>query len=366
MMPLLINWFPSSRVNNYRPRFFCEREWYWYVRLMPPLVVLANYYFIGSAYFRDPFTFLVGTTLAVGLYWLSVILVTLTVRWSIRRYPGMQQTVPRTLLMLTSVGVLTIGLAVVYVWTYSVLSVTGIRFSWLAVRPVWAVGLLSDAFLCIALGLFYTYSQWKLELQEDEHLQRQALQSQYDTLKGQLNPHFLFNALNSVSALIGEEPKQAEEFVDKMARVYRYMLQSGRPNDQSAFVTLQAELEFISLYADLLQVRYQTSLRINQPLYVSSMFLTRSVLPLSLLTLVDNAVKHNAMSIGKPLVICIDVTSDGWLQVTNNRQQRTIRLEAIRAGLVSLVARYELLSPKAVVVEATDDYFKVALPLLTF
>ncbi|MBD2755344.1 histidine kinase [Spirosoma sp. BT704] len=361
-MPLLTNWSPPSRVDSYRPRFFCEREWRWHVRLMPPLFLLANYYFIGSAYFRNPFTFVIGTALAFSLYWFSVVLITLTVRWSIRHYPGMQQTVPRTLVMLTFIGALTIGLSIVYVCAYSTL--TSVPFTWLAVRPVWIVGLLSDAFLCVALGLFYTYSQWKLELQEDEHLQRQALQSQYDTLKGQLNPHFLFNALNSVSVLIGEEPKQAEEFVDKMARVYRYMLQSGRSNDQSACVTLQAELEFISLYADLLQVRYQTSLRIDHPSYVSSMLLTRSVLPLSLLTLVDNAVKHNTMSTGKPLVICIDVTPDGWLQVINNRQQRTIRLEAIRAGLVSLVARYELLSSEAVVVETTDDYFKVALPLL--
>lgn len=266
-----------------------------------------------------------------------------------------------------------------YVWAYSLLPTPGDPFSWALVRSVWVVGLLSDAFLCIALGLFYTYAQWKLELQEDEQWQRQALQRQYDTLKGQLNPHFLFNSLNSLSVLIGEEPQQAEQFVDKMARIYRYMLQSGRSIDrvrdgqenvsitsgQSEFVTLQAELDFINLYADLLTVRYRNNLRIERPVYVSSMHLTRSVLPLSLLTLVDNAVKHNTMSVSKPLVIRILVTPEGWLQVINNRQQKLIRLETARAGLVSLVARYDLLSQEAVVVEATETYFKVALPLLT-
>ena len=378
MIPLRTNWSPLSRLDCYRPRFFFKREWRWHVLMMPVLFPIASYYFIGPTYFTHLSTFVVGTILAFGLYWLTVFLLTLAIRWTIRHYPGMQQTVPRTLVMLLSVGSITVGLSIGYVWMYSLIPVTGVTFSWSMVRPVWAVGLLSDAFLCIALGLTYTYSQWKLELQEDEQLQRQTLQQQYDTLKGQLNPHFLFNALNSLSVLIGEEPQQAELFVDKMARVYRYMLQSGRTTDQvrdgketasvtngpGEFVTLQAELDFISLYADLLQVRYNTSLRIERPATVDNTYLTRHLLPLSLLTLVDNAVKHNVMSVSKPLVITIDITPDGWLQVTNNRQQKTIRLETIRAGLVSLVARYDLLSPESVVVEANDSYFKVTLPLL--
>ena len=149
------------------------------------------------------------------------------------------------------------------------------------------------------------------------------------------------------------------------------MLQSGRPTEQvrdnslqSEFVQLQAELDFIALYADLLQVRYRHSLHIDLPVYISSLDLTRNVLPLSLLTLVDNALKHNTMTVDKPLLITVEITPNGWLQVTNNRQQKTIRLETTRAGLVSLVARYELLSQEPVVVEATDNYFRVALPLL--
>ncbi|UFH51834.1 sensor histidine kinase [Spirosoma sp. KNUC1025] len=378
MIPLRTDWSTLSALDRYRPGFFLQREWRWHVLMMPVLFPIANYYFLGASYFRSLPFFVVGTVLSFGLYWLSVFLLTLAVRWAIRYYPGMQQTVPRTLAMLSSVGFMTIGLAIVYVWVYSLVPLTGVTFSWALVRPVWVVGLVSDAFLCIALGLFYTYSQWKLELQEDEQLKRQALQHQYDTLKGQLNPHFLFNALNSLSVLIGEEPRQAEQFVDKMARVYRYMLQSGRSTDrlrdagetasstsaQSEFVTLQAELEFIRLYADLLQVRYNNSLRIELPTSVSPTYQTRYLLPLSLLTLVDNAVKHNVMSASKPLVISIRITSKGWLEVTNNRQQKAIRLETIRAGLVSLVARYDLLSQETISVEATDTYFRVALPLL--
>ncbi|WP_420149217.1 sensor histidine kinase [Spirosoma sp.] len=373
MIPLRTNWSAFAAIDNYRPHFFFKREWQWHVFMMPLLFPIANYYFIGLPYFTNLSFFLVGTALAFGLYWVSVFLLTLAIRWVIRHYPGMQQTIPRTIVMLLAVGTITIVLSIFYVWIYSLVPITGVTFNWSIVRPIWVTGLLFAAFLCIALGLIYSYAQWKLELQEDEQLQRQALQHQYDTLKGQLNPHFLFNALNSLSVLIGEEPKQAEEFVDKMARVYRYMLQSGRSTDrlrdgrssieQSELVTLQAELEFIHLYADLLQVRYNNCLRIERPAEVSNVHLNCHLLPLSLLTLVDNAVKHNSMSASKPLVISIEITPNGWLQVTNNRQQKTIRMETIRAGLVSLVAQYDLLSQEAVVVEATDTYFKVSLPL---
>ena len=186
----------------------------------------------------------------------------------------------------------------------------------------------------------------------------------------------MFNALNSLLVLIGEEPRQAEQFVDKMARVYRYMLQSCRStdrardgydplaDDQTQLMALQAELEFINLYADLLRVCYGNSLHIQQPATISSAHLMRMLLPLSLLTLVDNAVKHNSMSVGKPLVITIEITPDEWLQVTNNRQQKTIRLETIRSSLPSLVTRYGLLSQKTVGVETTAYHFKVRLPLL--
>lgn len=370
MIPLSNNCSPLLAVDTYRPRLFFKYEWRWHVLIMPILFPAANYYFIGPSYFHNLLPFGVGTLVALGLYWLSVVAFMLTVRWTIRHYPGMQQTILRTLVMLITVGTVTVGLCIFYVWVYSLFPVTGVLFSWKTVWPVWIIGLLFDAFLCIILGMVYTYAQWKQELKEDEQLHRQALQNQYDTLKGQLNPHFLFNALNSLSVLIGEEPKQAEQFVDKMSRVYRYMLTRNSCNatcaDQTKgeLVSLQTELEFVDLYADLLQIRYNNSLSIVRPTTVSPDYLTRCILPLSLLTLIDNAVKHNVMTPAKPLVITLEITEDGWLKVTNNRQQKAIRLETIRAGLTSLMGRYQLLNDEPVLVEATDTYFRVAIPLL--
>ncbi len=338
--------------------------------MMPILFPIGNYYFIGPRYFTDPLLFGIGTGLVFGLYWLSIVTLTLTVRRVINRFPASHQTLIRMLVMLAAVGILTVGLAAFDVWVYSLVSATGVRFSWAAVRPIWALGLLFDVFLCMALGLVYMYTQWSKDLREDEQMQREQIQRQYDTLKGQLNPHFLFNSLNSLSILISEEPKLAEEFVDKLALVYRYMLQPGRRVDPSAIsgpgevVTLQAELEFMNSYADLLQIRYGQRLKIKRPEVNNKLFLTYTLPPLSLQTLIDNAIRHNGMSAGKPLIITIDITDDGWLVVSNNRHKKTIHLVTGNTGLGGLTAQYRFLSEKGIMVDATETNFQVAIPLL--
>ena len=151
--------------------------------MMPFLIALANMYLIGPLHFTNRLAFAAGSMLAFGLYWVSVVLLTLGVRQPIRYYPGMQQTVLRTLVMLGWVGSFTLILSIIYVSAYSLVSATKVAFSWTLVQSICIAGLLADAFLCIILGLSYTYSQWKVELQEDEQWQRQALQRQYDALK---------------------------------------------------------------------------------------------------------------------------------------------------------------------------------------
>ncbi|GAB4041125.1 hypothetical protein GCM10028809_67500 [Spirosoma gilvum] len=339
--------------------------------MMPILFPIGNYYFIGPAYFSDPVKFVVGTGIVFGLYWLSIITLTLTVWWAIRQYPAAHQTIRRSLVMLLSVVSLTIALAIFDVWVYSLVPATGVRFSWAAVKPIWVLGVIFDAFLCLALGLFYTYARWRQDMAESEQLQRVSLQQQYDTLKGQLNPHFLFNALNSLSVLISEEPKQAERFVDKLAVVYRYMLQADRRNGQSSMkntgelATLQAELNFIRSYTDLLGVRYGQSLQVRLPAPADQAYTACIVPTLSLQTLIDNAIKFNAMSATTPLCISIDVNDSDWVEVTNNRQPRTIRLETGGSGLGSLTAKYRLFTEKAIMVESNEVQFRVKLPLLT-
>lgn len=185
-----------------------------------------------------------------------------------------------------------------------------------------------------------------------------ALQHKFDTLKSDLNPHFLFNSLNSLSTLISEDTTKAERFVDDLARVYRYLLQAGKHE----LVTLQTEVEYTRIYTNLLSIRYGASLAIE--LDLKHDYLSLSLPPLTIQTLVDNAIKHNIMSATKPLIIRATTTPDGRLEVKNCFQRKINRIETTRAGLANLTARYDLLGENKLVIKQEDQWFIVTVPLI--
>ncbi|CCH52104.1 Sensor protein lytS [Fibrisoma limi BUZ 3] len=339
--------------------FFSKPEWWYHVLMMPLLFPLGNYYFIGTRYFDDTRVCLVGTAIIFVLYWISIVLLTLVVRSVIRWYPDVRQTLPRTFVMLVLVGLVTALLALFDVWVYSLVPLTGVRFSWETVKPIWALGLVFDVSMCLTLTMLYTYTKWHENQAETEQLKREALQHQFDTLKNQINPHFLFNSLNSLSSLIGEDTERAEQFVDQLAKVYRYLLQSNTRD----LVPLRTELDFITAYINLLQTRHGNSLQVEQ--VVDPAYLESSLPPLSLQVLIDNAIKHNVMLADKPLYISIRTMPGGQLQVVNNVQRKTRRFETHRSGLANLMAKYRLLSTTPIGIEQTEVNFGVTLPLLT-
>jgi sensor histidine kinase YesM len=164
--------------------------------------------------------------------------------------------------------------------------------------------------------------------------------------------------------LIGEDPRQAERFVDEMAKVYRYLLQAHRSSQQPAqagLTTLEAEVRFIESYAYLLRTRYGAALDLRVvPAEASP---SGGLLPLTLQTLVDNAIRHNVVSAARPLRIEIHA-SPGHVRVQNSLQKRSVRVPMAREGLSGLQARYQLLQPaKSLVVDANEDYFSVSVPL---
>jgi hypothetical protein len=357
-----------------RPHFFSTYEWGYHWAVTPLLFPLGNYYFIGPRYFRDPVVFAVGTAVVFGLYWFSVVTLTLAVRWVIRQNPGLRQSVRRLGLMFGTVGALTVVLAVFDVWVYSLVPATGVRFSWAAVRPIWVLGLGFDVLLCAALSLFYTYAQWQQDQSEAEQLERRALQRQYNQLKTQLKPHFLFNSLNSVSVLIHENPAQAERFVDQMARVYRYLLQAGRKAEAAGTdaateapdrVPIQAELDFLASYASLQQVRYGAALAVEAPGPLDPALSARGVPPLTLLTLLDYAVQHSVLTTEQPLTVRLTVTPDARLLVTYPHQPKKLRVDPGQNELNTLLANYRLLTAEPVEWTVTDGQVWVRLPLLS-
>jgi two-component system, LytTR family, sensor kinase len=204
----------------------------------------------------------------------------------------------------------------------------------------------------------YTIKQWKNSLTEKEQLQQLTIQQEFETLKSQVNPHFLFNCFNTLSSLIVEDRKQAEVFLNELSKVYRYLLR----NNEDGLSSLQTEIRFIESYYRLLKTRHGEAVQLS---IETDKKYDHYLLPsLTLQLLVENAVKHNVLSKNKPLVIDIFTTAGNKLVVSNNLQLRTLKVPSNKIGLDNIKAKYELLNQPGFQVLKDKKTFSVVLPLI--
>jgi LytS/YehU family sensor histidine kinase len=201
--------------------------------------------------------------------------------------------------------------------------------------------------------------QLKQTVEEREMLKRESLKAQLDALKTQVNPHFLFNNLNTLSALIPENPKQAINFVQQLSKVYRHILEVR--DEQS--ISLNEELEVMKAYAFLLKTRFGNNLEIKIEIPAEKMI--SHIVPLSLQILMENAIKHNIVSSEKPLHIEVSTIS-GRLVVSNTLQRKNQLSESTGIGLDNIRNRYKLLSNRLVEVKQNNSNFIVSIPLLDY
>lgn len=215
---------------------------------------------------------------------------------------------------------------------------------------------------CIIIGGIYEgiyyFNQWRNAAVEAEILKKENLQSQFDGLKQQMSPHFLFNSLNTLSSLIRKDADRAELFLDELSRVYRYLLR----NSEDTVIDLETELQFIQSYFHLLTTRYVDSITLCVD--VDKNYYPYSLPPLTLQLLVENAVKHNVVDKEHPLLIRIESLPDETLVISNNLQRKTNRLPSGKIGLANIATRYRLLNSPAVVISESGDEFRVRIPLL--
>lgn len=182
--------------------------------------------------------------------------------------------------------------------------------------------------------------------------------AQFESLKNQLDPHFLFNSLNVLSALIDENPDQAQKFTSSMSKIYRYVLEQK----DKELVTVLDEIEFAKTYCNLLKTRFEDSVDFEFDVLKEDE--QKLVVPLSLQLLLENCIKHNFATSSKPLII--KVYSEGsYLSVKNNLQKREQLKESAGIGLSNIVQRYSLLTDQNVFVEESAQDFKVKIPVLT-
>ncbi|PKP13102.1 MAG: histidine kinase [Bacteroidetes bacterium HGW-Bacteroidetes-3] len=182
--------------------------------------------------------------------------------------------------------------------------------------------------------------------------------AKYESLKSQIDPHFLFNSLNVLTSLIGENPKLAEKFTTKLSKVYRYVLEQKNKD----LIELDEELHFAKTYMELLKMRFENAVTFEIPEKASDS--EYKILPLSLQLLLENTIKHNVFSEENPLKVTI-TEENGYLVVSNNFNPKTTMENGTKIGLKNIIDRYHLITLKKVLVEKNTENFIVKLPLLT-
>lgn len=321
--------------------------------VIPIYIGAHNTILLGGSYWQNWRVFLFGTVVAFVAAYGSWILDNLWGLYLNRRFPNVNHTALRVGLLLVGslvVGVLAVGfMAGVYVGV----DINPVRIGW-ALAFEWLMILLVTA---IYEGI-RTFERWELTLRETEQLKKANLQSQFEGLKSQINPHFLFNSLNTLSSLIEEDSAQAEEFVEEMASVYRYLLR----NNENQLATLSAELAFVQSYFHLLRTRYGANIHLEQA--VDQRLYDHLLPPLTLQLLLENAVKHNVILPEQPLVIQIQTDNEAHLIVRNNLQRKNTRVMSNQIGLANIATQYRLMGGGNMHVSDDDGFFTVTLPLI--
>jgi sensor histidine kinase YesM len=193
---------------------------------------------------------------------------------------------------------------------------------------------------------------------ENETPRREALQSQFESLKNQLSPHFLFNSLTALKTLIREAPDTAQNYINNLSRALRYTLQSN----EKQLVTLKEEMTFMESYFYLVQLRFNTNLSISITLLEKYLFYRLP--PLTIQTLVENAIKHNEISKEKPLTINIITSDNDSLAVWNDIQEKISEEEGTGIGLTNLAKQFKLLMDKEISISKNNNQFRVEIPLI--
>lgn len=334
------------------PRFHPFREPWPRIIGIPLVAAVLTILFHGGKPTATDFTI---SLLVTGIIWQGCYTIILGFR---RRLPSMEQTTQRLLL---SVGVMSAYIVAVDFTSCLVLDGLGVQAN-SYFNGQWGANLVKCFGTTLVIGTLYEaghfFRMWKRQAVETEALKSRQLRAELDILRNQVSPHFLFNSLNTLVALIPEDPEQAVRFTKALSHVYRYILQ----HKDKELVDLGTELDFTEAYIHLMKVRFEDALRIE--VHVDPGHRSLHIAPLTLQLLLENALKHNAASSAHPLHVDIHVEQGRTLVVRNNLRRRQGAVEGTGTGLSNVKQRYAILSDRPVDVIETREHFLVALPLL--
>ncbi|CAC9974810.1 MULTISPECIES: histidine kinase [Flavobacterium] len=219
----------------------------------------------------------------------------------------------------------------------------------------------SSVITFIVLLIFHALHFYKL-YQENKVIQQKIIagtaNAKFESLKNQIDPHFLFNSLNVLSSLIEENPDNAQRFTTSLSKIYRYVLEQK----DKELVSVEDELSFAKTYMNLLKMRFENSLFYELP--AGNINPDAKVVPLSLQLLLENTVKHNVVSEQKPLHIRIFIDKD-YLVIQNDLQKKEVLQDRQGVGLQNIVNRYGIITDRKVLIEQDEKNFSVKIPILT-
>jgi two-component system, LytTR family, sensor kinase len=206
-------------------------------------------------------------------------------------------------------------------------------------------------------ALLYSYQHYTIAQIENLQNERKQLELQFEALKGQVSPHYLFNSLNTISSLLFKDLPSAEQFIRRLAQTYQYILAT----QNKKYVLLKEEVEFVNSYYYLLRIRFQQQLdvEINLPAGI----MNSKIPPLTLQMLVENAVKHNSLSGEKKLFIYITAQDNKYLKVINTKTSLMDSVSSFKVGLENIRKRYQFFTDETIMVK-DDEKFTVSLPVI--
>ncbi len=220
------------------------------------------------------------------------------------------------------------------------------------------VSLLLTLVIALFFQTFYFYKQLQEKKVKEQKVIAGTASAKFESLKNQIDPHFLFNSLNVLTSLIEENPENAQKFTTSLSKIYRYVLEQK----DKELVSVEEELSFAKTYMNLLQMRFENSLFYEVPENISNP--DAKVVPLSLQLLLENVIKHNKVSEAKPLRIRI-YEEGNCLVIENNYQKKEVLQHRQGVGLQNIISRYNIVTNRQVVIDQNEKIFRVKLPLLT-
>lgn len=338
--------------------YYTQKDKWIIAIFLPPAILLINSLIFGSRYWHETALFVWAGIISgiIGtLSWHLQIVVAVIMQ---HRYPAYHQTFRRIIISICCYIVITTVTVVLIFQFYHCIAF--FRYQLNLVHLAWSIcaGIITDLLGASFHEGVAFYEKWKRMTDKAEQLKKENLQTQLDSLKGQVNPHFLFNSLNSLSSLINEDPVQAEKFVDELSKVYRYLLR----NNTDPLTSLGSEMQFVQSYYHLLKTRYGSSLLLQT--HIEPHLENYLLPPLTLQMLIENAVKHNAMLKHQPLRISIMTTMSNRLIISNNLQRKTREVASNKVGLSNIARKYQLLKQEEIEIQEDEHTFSVIIPLI--